>query len=286
VGISILLVAGPARAQSGFDEVEITTTHVAGKVYMLKGAGGNIGVSVGEDGILIIDDQFAPLAEKIKAELAEMSTGKLAFVLNTHWHGDHTGGNAEFDKIAPIISHKNVRQRLAVTQELTRRTYEAKPKAALPDITFEQTLWVHFNGEDIRAVHFPNAHTDGDIVIFFPESNAVHTGDLVFSGLFPFVDLETGGTVQGLVESIATLLEIIPEDAGIIPGHGPLTDMSGLRAYHEMLLSTTGTIRQAMAEGKTLEEIQAAALPGYEEWSWDFIPADRWIQIVYESYSE
>jgi glyoxylase-like metal-dependent hydrolase (beta-lactamase superfamily II) len=284
--LPLLLVAGLARAQGDFDDVEVAATHVAGKVYMLEGYGGNIGVSVGEDGILIIDDQFAPLAEKIKAELDEIGGGKLAFILNTHWHGDHTGGNVEFDKLAPIISHKNVRARLSRTQELTRATYEARPKAALPDITFEQQLWVHFNGEDIRAVHYPSAHTDGDIVIFFPVSNVVHTGDLLFSGLFPFVDLEAGGTVQGLIEHVGTLLEIIPPDAKIIPGHGPLTDINGLRTYHEMLLATTDLVRSTMAEGKSLEEIQAAELPGYEEWSWNFIPTERWIKTIYDGYSE
>jgi cyclase len=286
LGLPLILLAGLAQAQDRFADVEVTTTHVAGKVYMLEGAGGNIGVSVGEDGMLIVDDQFAPLAEKIQTALAELGEGKLSFVLNTHWHGDHTGGNAEFDKLAPIISHKNVRARLSTTQELTRDTYEAQPKAALPDITFEEQIWIHYNGEDIRALHLPNAHTDGDIVIFFPESNVVHMGDVLFSGLFPFVDLETGGTVQGVIEHVSTLLQIIPVDARIMCGHGPLTDINGLRAYHAMLLSTTDTVRTAMAEGKTLEDIQAAGLPGFEEWSWNFIPTERWIKTIYDGYSE
>jgi glyoxylase-like metal-dependent hydrolase (beta-lactamase superfamily II) len=285
LGLTLSLLAGSAQAQSRFDDVEITATRVAGNVYMLKGAGGNIGVSVGEDGILIVDDQFEPLADKIRAALREIGGGELAFVLNTHWHGDHTSGNAVFGAEAPIIAHRNVRRRLSTTQDLTRRTYEPSPKDALPVITFNDSLWIHFNGEDIRAIHFPQGHTDGDIVVFFPQSNVVHIGDILFSGLFPFVDLETGGDVQKLIGHVETLLVLIPTDAMIIPGHGPLSTHDDLRNYHEMLLGTTEFVRSEMTQGKTLEELQARGLAEeWAEWSWNFIPTERWIETIYRSY--
>src|SRR4026209_1900451 len=188
----LLLVAVPVNAQqTDWSKVEIKSTKVNGNVYMLEGAGGNIGVSVGADGILIVDDQFAPLADKIRAALKSLGEGKLKFILNTHWHGDHTGGNASFGPEAPIIAHDNVRRRLATEQksEFFKRTTPASPKEALPVITFDKSLSVHFNGEEIKVIHFPQGHTDGDSVIFFTSSNVVHLGDDFFAGRFPFVDL-------------------------------------------------------------------------------------------------
>jgi len=175
----LLLFAISVTAQTDFSKVEIKVTKVAGNVYMLEGAGGNIGVSVGDDGILIVDDQFAPLADKIRAALKGIADKKLRFILNTHWHGDHTGGNEAFGPEAPVIAHDNVRKRMAVEQksEVFKRTTPASPKEALPVITFNQNLTVHFNGEEIRAIHFPHGHTDGDSVIFFSQSNVVHLGD-------------------------------------------------------------------------------------------------------------
>src|ERR1041385_3381718 len=189
-----------ALAQGDLSKVEIKSTQVSGNVYMLEGSGGNIGVSVGADGILIVDDQFAPLADKIRAALKKLGEGKLKYILNTHWHGDHTGGNKEFGPEAPIIAHDNVRKRLSTEQhsDFFKETTPASPKEALPVITFDQALSVHFNGEEIRAIHFPHGHTDGDSVIFFSASNVVHLGDDFFAGRFPFVDLESGGSVEGL----------------------------------------------------------------------------------------
>ena len=232
-------------------QAQIKTTHVAGAVHMLTGRGGNIGVSAGEDGILMVDDKFAPLAPKIKEALGSLGAKKpLAFVVNTHWHGDHTGANEIFGKEAHIISHANVRKRLAVTSYVLGRTVKPKAKAGLPVITYDGSMSVHFNGEEIRVVHYPNSHTDGDSVLFFPKSNVVHTGDLFFSGRFPFVDLGNGGDVEGLAKNIGKLIKQIPENAKIIPGHGPLSGINELKKYHSMLIETTRIVRGQMKAGK------------------------------------
>ena len=256
---------------------------------MLEGSGGNIGVSVGPDGILIVDDQFAPLADKIKAALKTLGEGKLKFVLNTHWHADHTGGNQVFGPEAPIIAHDNVRKRLATEQrsEFFRRTTPASPKEALPVITFGHSVTVHFNGEEIRAIHFPHGHTDGDSVIFFTGSNAVHMGDNFFFNRFPFVDLESGGSVEGLIKNIADVIAELPADVKIIPGHGPLSTLDDLRRYHQMLLTTTDIVRQKMTAGKTLEQIKTEGLPDeWKNWGTGFIKTDIWLQTIHTSLSK
>ena len=266
-------------------QAQIKTTHVAGAVHMLTGRGGNIGVSAGEDGILMVDDKFAPLAPKIKEALGGLGAKKpLAFVVNTHWHGDHTGANEIFGKEAHIISHANVRKRLAVTSYVLGRTVKPKAKAGLPVITYEGSISVHFNGEEIRVVHYPNSHTDGDSVLFFPKSNVVHTGDLFFSGRFPFVDLGNGGDVEGLAKNIGKLIKQIPENAKIIPGHGPLSGINELKKYHSMLIETTRIVRGQMKAGKTLAQIQAAGLlERYAGWGKGFISTKRWIGTVFNS---
>lgn len=272
----LAIAASPATAQQDFDKVEVKATHVRGNVYMLTGSGGNIGVSVGPDGILIVDDQFAPLADKIRAALAEIGGGQLKFILNTHFHGDHTGGNKEFGPEATIIAHTNVRKRLTTA-----------PKEAWPVITFDHSVSIHFNDEEIWALHLPQGHTDGDSVILFKESNVLHMGDDFFSGRFPFVDLRSGGTVDGLIKNIGHIIERLPEDVKIIPGHGPLSDAGALKTYHTMLVETVAIIREKMKAGKSLEDIQTEGLPEkFAEWGGGFISAKRWIGTVYQSYSK
>lgn len=282
----VLLCAISAQAQTDFSKVEIKATKVAGNVYMLQGSGGNIGVSVGDDGLLIVDDQFAPLADKIRAALKGLADKKLRFILNTHWHGDHTGGNVAFGPEATIIAHDNVRKRLATEQKsaVFNSTTPASPKEALPVITFNDSLSVHFNGEDIRAIHFPHGHTDGDSVIFFSTSNVVHLGDDFFAGRFPFVDLESGGTVEGLVKNIGELIGKIPADAKLIPGHGPISTLDDLKSYHRMLQQTTEIVRGKIAAGKTLDQIKTEGLPAeWAPWGTGFIKTDRWVETIYKS---
>lgn len=281
-----VFTAAAAQAQTDFSKVQMKATKVAGNVYMLEGAGGNIGVSVGDDGLLIVDDQFAPLADKIRAALKGIADKKLKFILNTHWHGDHTGGNIAFGPEATIIAHDNVRKRLATEQKSTvfNTTTPASPKEALPVITFDQSLSVHFNGEDIRAIHFPHGHTDGDSVIFFSASNVVHLGDDFFAGRFPFVDLESGGSVEGLIKNIGELVSKIPADAKLIPGHGPISTLDDLKSYHRMLQQTTEIVRGKIAAGKTLDQIKSEGLPDeWKPWGTGFIKTDRWVETIYKS---
>jgi cyclase len=282
----LFVFTAAANAQTDFSKVQMKATKVAGNVYMLEGSGGNIGVSVGEDGLLIVDDQFAPLADKIRAALKGIADKKLKFILNTHWHGDHTGGNVAFGAEATIIAHDNVRKRLATEQKSTvfNSTTPPSPKEALPVITFDQSLSVHFNGEDIRAIHFPHGHTDGDSVIFFSASNVVHLGDDFFAGRFPFVDLESGGSVEGLIKNIGELVNKIPADAKLIPGHGAISTLDDLKNYHRMLQQTTEIVRGKIAAGKTLDQIKSEGLPDeWKSWGTGFIKTDRWVETIYKS---
>jgi glyoxylase-like metal-dependent hydrolase (beta-lactamase superfamily II) len=287
-GLVLLATVSPAAAQEDFSGVQIEATHVAGNVYMLTGQGGNMGVSVGPDGALLVDDQFAPLADKIRAALTELGQGsaetELRFVLNTHWHADHTGGNVEFGPEAPIIAHSNVRKRLSSPQQLFGRVIEPIDPAGLPVITFGESVSVHFNAEEIRAFHVPHGHTDGDAVIFFTGSNVVHMGDDFFSGSFPFVDLESGGSVRGLAHGIASVIKQLPEDVQLIPGHGPLSSLEDLREYHGMLVETSAIVQKRIDAGATRDEAIAEGLPTeWEKWGSGFINQERWLGIVYDS---
>lgn len=272
--LSVLLVSS-AVAQQDFSKVEIKATQVSGNVYMLEGSGGNIGVSVGADGILIVDDQFAPLADKISAALAKLNPGKLKFVLNTHHHGDHTGGNAAFGaKEATIIAQSNVRPRLARDAKIAR--------VALPVITFEKSASVHFNDEEIKLLHVGIGHTDGDAIIFFTKANVVHMGDQYVSQGWPYVDFGSGGDVDGYIATQQAVLAKVTPDAKIIPGHGPLSTVEDLKAYNAMVVESVALVRKGMAEGKTLEQLRAAGLP--EKWAAfgkGWINNARWIETIY-----
>jgi cyclase len=279
IRVMILLAAIPILAQRNFDEVQIKVERVAGNIYMLSGAGGNIGVSVGDDGILIVDDQYAPLAPKIKDALRTISDKPVKFVLNTHYHGDHTGGNEEFGETAPIIAHTNVRRRLAAGDNETPPT----PRGALPVITFDERLTVHINGETIRAVHVPYGHTDGDAVIYFPQSNVVHMGDDFFAGRFPYIDLDGGGTVKGLIAGIEKVLSEIKPDTRVIPGHGPLSTPADLRAWVTMLKETSAIVQKGVKAGKNVDQLKKEkVLKKYDSLGWQFITTDRFIETLYK----
>lgn len=285
--LTLFLFVIPALAQQDFSKVEIKATKVAGNVYMLEGSGGNIGVSVGPDGILIVDDEFAPLADKIKAALKGLGEGKLKFILNTHWHGDHTGGNVVFGPEAPIIAQTNVRKRLAEGSNMPNRNVKPAPQEALPVVTFDQSLSVHFNGEEIRVIHFPHGHTDGDAVIFFTGANVVHMGDDFFSGMFPFIDLDSGGDVDGYVKNVGDVITKLPANVKVIPGHGPLSSLDDLKRFHRMLLETTDVVRKKIAAGKTLDQIKAEGLPDeWKSWGAGFVNTDRWITTIHRSFTK
>jgi cyclase len=282
---TVLLAALPAAAQQqDFSKVEIKVVPVSGHIYMLDGSGGNIGVSAGDDGLLIVDDQYAPLAEKIRAALKGINPGKLKFVLNTHFHGDHTGGNPAFGTEATIIAQDNVRKRLEAGSTVMGNKTEPMVAAGLPVVTYAETVSVHFNGEEIKAIHLPHGHTDGDSVFVFTKSNVVHMGDNFFNGFYPFVDMGSGGSVQGMTEGVAKVLAQIPADAKVIPGHGPLSDVAGLKAFHRMLVETTAVVQKAMKSGKTLDQIQAAGFPKeWDSWGKGFINTKTWIETIYNS---
>lgn len=263
-------------AQQDFSDVTIETVPVAGNVSMLVGSGGNIGVSAGDDGVLIIDDQYAPLSDRIRAALGELGSDVPQFVLNTHFHGDHTGGNAEFGGEGVIIAHENVRVRLAAGDA---------PAVALPIVTYDDDVSLHFNGEEITLIHMPSGHTDTDSVVMFADSNVIHMGDHFFNGGWPFVDLDNGGTVQGLLNNVELALSWIQDDTAVIPGHGPLATKADLLNYYNVVSDTVTAIRVMKSRQMSLEEIVEAGLdPQYESWGQGFINEQRWIETVFNSY--
>ncbi|HVZ18305.1 MAG TPA: MBL fold metallo-hydrolase, partial [Terriglobales bacterium] len=219
IAVALLCTSLLAAQDENFDKVQIKVHPVSGSVYMLEGEGGNIGVSVGEDGIVIVDDEFAPLAPKIKTALKGISDKPIRFVLNTHWHGDHVGGNAQFGADAPIIAQENVRERMKNGSSIAGQEVPPAKKEALPIVTFNDRATVHLNGEDIRAMHFPSGHTDGDSIIYFTKSDVVHMGDDFVRYGFPFVDLKSGGSVEDMLAAVDKIIATFPGDTKVIPGH-------------------------------------------------------------------
>ncbi|HSP16853.1 MAG TPA: MBL fold metallo-hydrolase [Thermoanaerobaculia bacterium] len=286
--VALALSACAALAQQqDFGKVEVKAVKVAGTVYMITGSGGNIGVSVGDDGIVIVDDQFAPLAPKIIQALNGITDKPIKFIINTHFHGDHTGGNDIFGRTGTIIAHDNVRKRLATGSTGGGRSTPPAPKQALPIVTFNDTATIHVNGEDIRAVHFPNGHTDGDAVIYFPQSNVVHMGDDFFNGHFPFIDVENGGSVKGLIADLDRILATLPDDVKVIPGHGELSDKAGLRRFADMLRGTSSAVEKAMKAGRTVEQMKAdKILAQWDDWgkNW-FMNSEGFTEALYRDLS-
>lgn len=281
------LAHGDGRHDAPQQDVTIKTTKVSGNIYMLQGRGGNIGVLVGPEGILMIDDDYRAVSEKLRDALKELGSAAPRYIFNTHWHDDHAEGNKFFGKDSIIVAHKNVRQRLSQVNQIFGRNTVPYEGLALPVVTYTESMSIHFGGEEVRAVHYPNGHTDGDSVIFFVKSNVVHMGDDFFVGQFPFVDLENGGSIQGLIKNVGELIKQLPADVKIIPGHGPLATLDDLKQFHSLLIETTDYIQKEMRAKKSLDEIKKAGLPEkFKPYGQGFVKTDRWIEFVYKSYSK
>jgi len=272
-----------------FSKVQIKVTKVAGTVYMLEGAGGNIGASVGDDGIVVVDDQYAPLAERIQAALKGITDKPVRFIINTHYHEDHTGGNDFFQKQAPIIAQDNVRKRLESGGQAGNggsMHFEAKaqPHSALPIITFDHDVTVHLNGEDIRALHVPAGHTDGDSVIYFPKSNVVHMGDDFVTYGFPFIDVDSGGSIDGMIAGVESAIAQLPADVKVIPGHGGVSSLDDVHAYVKMLKETRAAVQEALDKKMTFEQMkEKKILDPWKKYSGEFITEDIFLETVYNS---
>jgi len=289
VMVAAVAVLGPtAWGQQDFSAVQIETIPVTDGIYMLVGAGGNLGLSVGDDGVFLVDDQYAPLSEKILAAIAGITDEDVEFVLNTHWHGDHTGGNENLGETGAIIfAHDNVRVRLNTEQFqeiLDRRTPPSVP-GALPVVTFSDELTFHWNDETIRAFHVEDAHTDGDSIVHFENANVVHMGDTFFHGRYPFIDVDSGGTIDGVITAGYAVLSFANSDTKIIPGHGPLADVEGLQANLEMLKTARDRVQALIDQGMSeAEVVEAAPMAEFDaDFEWQFISAERFVRTVYRS---
>jgi glyoxylase-like metal-dependent hydrolase (beta-lactamase superfamily II) len=287
VGVLAAVASFVSAQERDFSKVEIKVTKVSGSIYMLEGAGGNIAASVGDDGIVIVDDQFAPLADKIRAALKDITDKPLRFIINTHYHFDHTGGNLPLSD-ATIIAHDNVRKRLSVANtpgnggSSLRMDQPASPQQALPVITFEHDLTLHVNGEDIRALHAPNGHTDGDSIVFFPRSKVVHFGDDFVRYGFPFIDINGGGSSKGMIAALESAMTKLPKDVKVIPGHGAIATLDDVRAFVTMLKETRSVIDSGVKAGKTLQQLkQAKVLEKWEKFSGNFISTDLFIETLF-----
>ena len=284
-----LAAVGPAvQAQPNPDEVEVRVVPVAERVWMLQGAGGNIGVSAGEDGVFLVDDQYAPLTPKILAAVKTVSERPVRFVLNTHWHGDHTGGNENLGEAgAVIVAHHNVRERMSAEQFIAvfDRTVPASPRGALPVITFGDGVTFHLNGDTLEVVHQPAGHTDGDSAVVWQGADVIHAGDLFFHGFYPLIDVGTGGSIDGLIAAVANLLDRAGPSTRIIPGHGALAGREDLAAYYEMLQGVRAAVAKLVAEGTDRAAVLAAkpTAPWDEAWGGGIIPPDLFAGIVYDS---
>ena len=281
---ALALVPAFALAQMpDFSKTQIKASPVSGNVHMLVGEGGNIAVSAGPEGVLIVDDQFAPLAKKIQASIGKLSKGKIQYVLNTHWHFDHTGGNPIFGKQGRIVAHDAVRTRLAADQKLFGTTIAALPKEGLPVITYDNSMSIFFNGEEIRLTHYPAGHTDGDTVVYFTSSNVMHTGDQFVVDMFPFFDMENGGTVEGYIRNQEKILQTLPTGVKIIPGHGPMAGKEEMERAVAMLKETMSLVRSKRDGGKTLEQVKTEGIPEkYKSWGNGFIKPEMYLEMLYK----
>jgi cyclase len=244
-----LTFASSIFAQQDFSSVEIIPHHVAGSVYYLEGRGGNIGLSIGEDGIIMIDDQFAPLTEKIVAAIRSLSDGEIRFLINTHVHGDHTGGNENLGNMGVLILARD---------EIRVRLTQQAPAAALPVLTYSDAITIHLNGEEVYAFPVPPAHTDGDTFIHFKDSDVVHTGDVFRTTAFPVIDTNNGGTLKGTLEALGRLIGIAGPNTKILPGHGVVSNREDVMGFRDMVLDVSGQVEDLMARNMPYEQVARA----------------------------
>ncbi len=286
----VLVTVSTFSTAQNFEKVKIETIKIADGIYMLIGSGGNIGVSAGEDGILLVDTQFSELMEKIKSAIAEISKGPIRIVLNTNWHYDHAYGNEPLGKSgALIMAHENSRMRMTSEQRYPdfNMNMPAFPKKALPVVTFKDSLTLHFNGEEIKVIHIENAHSDADIVIHFPKANVIHTGDLYFSILYPYIDVSHGGSIDGMIAAAERTMGMIDENTKIIPGHGPLSNLEELKKYRDMLVTVRDRIKSQIKEGKTFEEILASKpTADFDKAKAQAIPPEMFVKIIYNDLAK
>ena len=289
----VLALAGaPAvRAQQDFSQVKVTVVPVVPGIYMLQGAGGNIGLSVGKDNAFVIDDEYAPLTDRIKAAIATVTPNPVRFLVNTHWHGDHTGGNENMaNGGAILVAQENVRRRMSTEQfnELFKSRTPASPAAALPVITFADEIRFYVNGDSVQVLHVKNAHTDGDAIVMFLGANVIHMGDIYFNGIYPFIDVSSGGSLAGIISAVDHALAMTNEGTKIIPGHGPLGDRASLMAYRKVMADVRDRVGKLIAMKRTLAQIIAAKpLADYDEtWGKGFMKPDQFLTLVHASLTK
>jgi cyclase len=289
------LLAGVSAAQNNSDpaKVQLVATTIAPGISMIEGeggfAGGNVGVSVGDDGVFIIDDELEQMSPKLQAKLRELSKAPVRFVLNTHWHGDHSGGNPALGSAgAVILAHDNVRVRLSAAElQKAKDKMVAKPGAGLPVVTFAQDVTLHLNGDDVHAFHVPPAHTDGDVIVHFTKANVIHAGDLFLSNGYPFVDLDSGGNFEGFIGAADAILAIANASTRIIPGHGKVSGRADVQAWRDRLEQVRQRVAQLIRQGKTLEQAIAAKPTADLDVAagGGFISPDKIVEAAYKSLS-
>ncbi len=282
LGAGVMALVSPVQA----DEVKIIPTQITKQIYMLAGQGGNIGLFIGEDGTFLIDDQFAPLTEKILAAIKSVGGDSPKFLINTHYHGDHTGGNETLGKSGTLIfSHDNVRERLSTGSflEAFNAKHAALDKEGLPVVTFSEDISFHLNGDSVQAIHTPHAHTDGDSFIYFRKANVIHAGDILFNGFYPFIDVHHGGSLRGMIKAVDQILALADDNTKIIAGHGPMANKAQLANYRQMLETAHGRLKKLKAAGKTAQEAAATnPLADLEAiWGDGHFTGDRWIEVIY-----